>query len=636
MSVFRIFLGLTFLMLLNACDKKGNVRQIPVSDFFNLTEKTNYRLSPNGKFISYLKHQGKEQSLFIKEIASGMQKKIFVTKYKNIITYCWINNNELIYFEEQLGVRNIAALFIVNRNGGKRKLFGTNANNTLKILDYKLVDSNYLHVLSNQRDSAVMDVYRLNIRNGKMAMELQNQGNFLNWLTDDEGKLRIAISTEGINEALWYRQTDQKPFQKIMTNNFKITFKPLAFAKDKPNTVYAISNVNRDKNALVEVDCLTGKEKNTLFYNDSLNVVEAKYSPEKGKMDYLVYETWKKKKVYLNNDSKDVYQNLEKLLPKAEIHIVAEDGNKNVFVVKTFTDKNPGAYYLYEASTKKISKLSDVNHAIHEEEMCDMNPINFISRDGLKINGYLTLPKGVKKNNLPLVVIPNSGLYLRSSWGYNSDVQFLANRGYAVLQVNYRGSTGYGKFFFTKGFKQRGTGVQNDLDDAVNQLIKNKTVNPHKIAIYGNGFGGQIALNSAIRNPKLYKCAVSNNGILNIFSFLKYVAPFCKLRLAMYYDIIGNPYTDKEYISQISPVFHVNKLKTPVMIMQNTGNPRVNPKDAIQFVRNLKKRKVPVTYFEQTGYGTNERDENKQKIYGKLEQFLYTNLIKNSPNGHKY
>lgn len=625
---FRILLVLVLVSALFACKQGKGVRQIPINDFFKSQDRATYRLSPDGKFISYLKLENRKNNLFVEEIEGGKQTKITNVSDRNLSYYFWVSNEEMIYFQDEPGKRNSVELFIVGKDGKSKKILGAENRSTIKVLDDKLIDSTYLLIQSNQRDSTIMDVYRLNVRNGKMLMTVKNPGNFSSWLTDDKGKLRMAISSDGVNEALWYRETEQLPFKQIMVNNFKTTLLPVAFAKDKANTIYAISNVNRDKNALVEVDCLTGKEKSVLFYNDTLNVVDAKYSALTGKMDYVVYETWKKEKVYLNNASKAMYEKMDKLLPKTESRIIDEDLSENVFVLRTFTDRNPGSYYLYNASGNSLKKLTDINPSIDEAEMCDMQAISFTSRDGIKINGYLTLPKGDKKTKLPVVVVPHNGPDLRNTWGYNADVQFLANRGYAVLQVNYRGSTGYGKSFYAEGFKQWGAKVQNDIDDAVNWLIENETADPQKVAIYGYGFGGNIALNCAIRSPQLYKCAASNTGILNVFSFLKSIPPFFKTRLAMYYDIIGNPDTDTEYIRQASPVFHADKIKIPILVTQHANDPRVNPNDAVQFVRELKKRKVPVTYFEQAGEGATGRDENRLKVYGALEQFLQANLNK--------
>ena len=222
-----------------------------------------------------------------------------------------------------------------------------------------------------------------------------------------------------------------------------------------------------------------------------------------------------------------------------------------------------------------------------------------------------------------------SRLLLRTTWGYNAEVQFLANRGYGVLQINYRGSSGYGKSFFAAGLKQWGAKIQDDIDDGVNSLVKKGIANPKKVAVYGSGFGGFIALNAAIRRPQLYNCVASNSGVLNLLSYIKSIPPFLKANLQMYYEIIGDPDRDIDYMKQASPIFHSDKINIPVFITQNAKDPRINPNDAIQFVKELKKRNKPYTYIEkQNADFLNNREEVRLKVYAGLEQFLESNLKK--------
>jgi len=629
MTFVKKYILLLIVACLFACTQENKVTIIPVNDFFKSQDRATYRISPNGKYISYLKLQDKRQNLFVEEIETGKVVQLTHLYEKNISFYAWVSDDELIYYKEKEGRRFQADLFIINKTGKDERQLSTNEKSRIRVLQDQLIEGKFLLVLSNQRDSTVSDVYRLNVRDGKMHMAAQNPGNITNWMTDSKGKLRIAASSDGVNETLWYRQNEAQKFKPIVTINFKTTLIPVAFSENKPNIIYAISNVNRDKNALVELDCTTGKEKNVLFANDTLNVVEAQYSRQKGKMAYVVSESWKKEKHYLDQDANLFYQKLDQLLPNTELKILDGDQNENVFVIRTFTDRNPGSYYLYIADKGTLKKLSDNNSAIKEEQMCEMKPISYIARDGLKINGYLTLPLNKDPKNLPVVIVPHNGPGQRNTWGYNAEVQFLANRGYAVLQVNYRGSTGYGMSFHAAGFKQWGGKIQDDVDDGAKWLISEKIANPQKIAIYGSGFGGYIALNSAIKNPKMYKCAASNSGVLNLFSYLKSIPPFMKSNLQMYYEMIGNPNTDFDYMHQASPLFHADKVNIPIFITQNVKDPRINSSDAIQFVKELKKRNAPVTYYEKedSPFFVN-REESRQKVYTALELFLETNLKK--------
>lgn len=629
MTVAKKYVWLILVVFLFACNEAGKVAIIPVNDFFKSQDRATYRISPDGKSLSYLKLQDKKQNLFVEDIATGNVMQLTQLHEKNISFYSWVSNNELIYYKEKEGTRFQSDLFIVNKTGKDERQLSSNAKARIKVLEEQLIDNKFLLVLSNQRDSTVSDVYKLNVRDGMMKIVAQNPGNITNWMTDSKGKLRMAVSSDGVNETFLYRENEFQNFKPIVTNNFKTTLFPVAFSENKPNIVYAVSDVNRDKNALIELDCITGKEKNVLFANDSLNVVDAQYSRRNGKMEYVVCETWKKEKHYLDDSAKAFYQKLDQLLPQTEYRVLDRDVNENVFVIRTFTDRNPGSYYLYIANTGKLKKLSDNNSTINEEQMCEMKPITYTSRDGLKISGYLTLPLHTEAKNLPIIVLPHNGPGQRNTWGYNAEVQFFANRGYAVLQINYRGSTGYGKNFFAAGFKEWGSKIQDDIDDGVQWLIKEKIANPGKIAIYGSGFGGYIAVSAAIKSPKLYKCAASNSGVLNLFSYLNSIPPFLKSNLQMYYEMVGNPITDADYMSQASPLFHADKINIPIFIAQNIRDPRINANDGIRLVKELKKRNVAVTYVDrdEAPFAYN-RDESRQKVYAALEQFLASNLKK--------
>lgn len=629
MVVKKKYFCLVVIVFLFACKQENNNTTIPVNDFFKSQDKATYRLSPNGKSISYLKLQDKKQNLFVEDLASGKVVQLTKLKEKNINFYAWVSNDELIYYKEKEGERFQSDLYIINKEGNDEKQLSKNEKSRLRVLEDQLIDNKFLLVLSNKRDSTVSDVYRLNVRDGKMQMAAQNPGNITKWVTDTKGKLRMAMSNDGVNETLWYRENETQKFRPLLTNNFKTTIFPVAFSEKKHNIVYAISNLNRDKNALIELDCITGKETKVLFANDSLNVVDAQYSKPKGKMTYVVYETWKKEKHFLDEDAKFLSHKLDSLLPNTESRIIDRDKNENVFVVRTFTDRNPGSYYLYIASSGVLKKLSDINSDIKIDQMSEMKPISFIARDGLEINGYLTLPLNSSGKNLPIVVVPNSSPLTRNTWGYNAEVQFLANRGYGVLQLNYRGSSGYGKSFFVAGFKQWGAKIQDDIDDGVKYLIAKGVANPKKIAIYGSGLGGFIALNAATRRPQLYKCVASNSGVLNLLSYIKSIPPYLKSNLQMIYEIVGDPDTDIDYMKQASPIFHSDKINIPVFITQNAKDPRINPNDAIQFAKELKKRNVPYTYFEkQNAEFLNNREQVRLKVYAGLEQFLESNLKK--------
>ncbi|HYK75514.1 MAG TPA: S9 family peptidase [Daejeonella sp.] len=583
-------------------------------------------ISPDGRYISYLKPYKNRLNIFVQTLDGQDVTRLTADTTLNISYYFWANNDELLYLQNS-SIDETPKLFAVNRNGSNsRKLIGIRKTKIRLIAPGKSFNNEILVAL-NKRDSSFFDAYKLNLSSGKLDLLAKNPGNITEWFADPQGKLRLAIASDGVDETLLYRHSEKSSFKSVLTNNFKTTVAPLGFSKD--SFIYALSNQNRDKMALVEIDCNTGKER-VIYSNPDVDVSEGAFSKYKNHLMFAGYETWKKERHYLEDRVKNMYQNLEKLLPNTEIKISDRDTSGTRFIIRTFTDRNPGTFYLYTNTDNKLQKLSDVNPAFTEEEMCEMKPVSFKTRDGITVNGYLTLPKGRSGKNLPIVVIPHGGPSARNSWGYNAEVQFLANRGYGVFQLNYRGSTGYGKTFWIAGFKQWGGKIQDDITDGVRWLINEGVADPKRIAIFGSSFGGFSALNGLCFHPELYRCGISYSGLTNLFTYVKAVPPYYKPYRQMYYEMVGNPETDADYFRNSSPVFHTDRIKVPVLIAQGTKDPRVNVNETNQFVKELKKRKIPVTYIlkEDEGHFF-KKQENRIEFYRQLEKFLEVNMQKN-------
>ena len=260
---------------------------------------------------------------------------------------------------------------------------------------------------------------------------------------------------------------------------------------------------------------------------------------------------------------------------------------------------------------------------LKEEDMAVMKPIAYTSRDGLTIYGYLTLPKGIEAKNLPVVVNPHGGPWARDIWGFNPEVQFLANRGYAVLQMNFRGSTGYGKNFWTLSFKEWGKKMQDDITDGVEYLKKEGIADPGRIAIYGGSYGGYATLAGVAFTPDLYACAVDYVGVANLFTFLNTIPPYWKPYLDQFYEMVGDPKKDSLLFVETSPVLHADKIKTPLFIAQGANDPRVNKAESDQMVEALRARGVEVEYMVKDNEGHGFRNQNNRfDFYGAMEKFL--------------
>jgi dipeptidyl aminopeptidase/acylaminoacyl peptidase len=312
-----------------------------------------------------------------------------------------------------------------------------------------------------------------------------------------------------------------------------------------------------------------------------------------------------------------------------QISLQAHTKDERLWIVAASSDRTPGTRYLYDAKADALTKLGDINPWIAAADMAPMKPIQYTARDGTVIHGYLTLPVGRPAKNLPVIVNPHGGPWARDAWGYNPEVQFLANRGYAVFQPNFRGSTGYGRAFWEKSFKQWGRTMQDDITDGVNWLVAQGIADPKRVGIYGASYGGYATLAGITLTPELYAAAVSYVGVSNMFTFMNTIPPYWEPLRAMFYEMVGNPETEKEMLRAVSPVFLADRIRTPLFVAQGAKDPRVNKAESDQIVEALKKRGVPVEYMVKDNEGHGFRNqENQFEFYGAMEQFLGKHLAK--------
>ena len=626
-SRFRVYIFLLFIAAFSAACRHKTA-QIPVTDFFKTPQKSVFRISPDGKYISYLKPYKDKQNLFIQSLADGKERMATSFSDASVRDYYWTFNDDIVFIQDLI-TDDQYKMFTLDVSTLKTRVILSENKVRIRMLSRNRLEPDVVNIAMNKRDSSNFDVYRVNTKTGTLTPYLINPGNFTEWYPDPDGKIRLVKASDGVNETILYRQDDKAPFKPIIVNNFKDRVDPIAFAGEK-DYFYALSNVNRDKMALVEIDAATGKEEKVIYANNDADILQVEYSKNKHRIEFASWEGAYPQKHFLDTCMQHIYNIFLSKLKGNEIKIVDRDSAENKFIISSYTDRNPGEFYLFERNSSKLTKLGDVNSSLNPADLCAMQPISYKASDGMLINGYLTLPKGDKKTNLPVVVMlhdwplgPNS----RNSWGYNPEVQFLANRGYVVFQVNYRGSTGYGKTFRIAGFKQIGGKIQQDITDGVNWLIQNKTADPKKIAIFGGGVGGFSALYGASFHPGLYNCVIVQYGVINFFTYIKDAPPYLKPSLQMMYEMVGNPETDAEHLRAISPVFNTDKINVPVLIFQGAKDARANISELNQFVIELHKRNVPVEYFLKDNERAFFRSEhNRMQMYTEIAKFLNYNM----------
>jgi dipeptidyl aminopeptidase/acylaminoacyl peptidase len=597
--------------------------QIPLRDFFKNPESSAYQLSPNGNYLSYLAPFNKRMNIHVKNVATQEITRITELKDRDVAGYMWVTNERLIYVRDFGGDENYHIL-AVNIDGSNDVDLTPFESVKAGLIDDLENDDDHVLVSLNTRNPQFFDPYRLNIHTGELTILAENPGHISSWMTDHDGKLRLATATDGVNTSLLYRKTEADEFQNVLTTNFRESVSPLFFTFDN-EYIFASSNLGRDKSAIVLFDIEKGVEIEELFSHDEVDVGGLSYSRKRKVLTTISYTTWKRQAHFFDEERANLQKRLEKYLGDYEITISSANKAEDTFLVRTYSDRSLGAYYIYFQKEDKIEKITEVSPWLDENELAEMKPIQYQSRDGLTIHGYLTLPKGGTAKNLPVVVNPHGGPWARDGWGFNPEIQFLANRGYAVLQMNFRGSVGYGRAFWEASFKEWGLAMQDDVTDGVNWLIKQGIADKEKVAIYGGSYGGYATLAGITLTPDLYACAVDYVGVSNLFTFMETIPPYWEQFRQMLYEMVGNPddAADNARMKATSPVFLIDEIKAPLLIAQGANDPRVAQAESDQMVAALQKNGIDVEYLLKTDEGHGFRnEENRFEFYEAMEGFL--------------
>ncbi|AGT44746.1 peptidase S9 prolyl oligopeptidase active sitedomain-containing protein [Treponema pedis str. T A4] len=628
----KLLLFLCTAVLLSACTANNSVKPsaqpIPLEDFFRNPEKTGYSVSPDGTHIAFLQPWKNRLNIFVQKLGDDNAVKITSAEERDISSYFWKSDNVIAFLQDSGGDENYK-LFVVNKDGTNEKALTPFDNVTVEIVDDLEDRENEMLIAMNKRNPQIFDVYRIDIATGDLTMIAENPGNISGWMTDHEGKLRVATTTDGVNTGLLYRKTEAEQFVKIMETGFKDNFNPLLMTFDNKE-LYVASNIDRDKAALYTFNPETKKLGEMIFESDEADVNRILYSKKRKTITGVSYYTDKRHVHFFDEERQAMQEDLEKQLPDIEINVVSSDKNETTFIIRTFSDKTSGSFYIYNKETKKLTLLTDVAPWIKPENMASMKPVQYKSSDGLTIHGYLTLPVGKEnEKNLPVVINPHGGPWARDYWGFSPETQFLANRGYAVLQMNFRGSIGYGKEFWIKGFKQWGKKMQDDITDGVNWLIAEGIADPKRIAIYGASYGGYAVLAGVTFTPDLYACAIDYVGVSNIFTLFETLPPYWEQGRKMMYEMIGNPETEKDMLTEVSPIFHIDNIKVPLFVAQGANDPRVKKEHSDQIVEALKKKNIDVEYMvkDNEGHGFSN-EENRFDFYRAMEKFLQKHIGK--------
>lgn len=627
-----LLFAFTALLFFGVCTSSCKKKETPaplidMKLFFKNGEKVRFRISPDGNYYSYLRNYKDMQNVYVQKIGDTTAVRVTNDTLRSIYDYFW-KGNRIVYLQDVGGDENFQ-LFSVNVTGKDMKAltpFPTYRTGVLDELRFIPGKEKEMLIVINKRDKQYFDPYTINIETGELKLMYENKQNYDSWYTDNNGVIRMATKTDGVNISYMYRNTDLDTFNLLLTTSFKDQFIPVSF--DSANKqVYVMSNSGRDKVALIEYDPVAKKEVKELYANPDYDLSWAFYDKKKKVLASVWWTGEKQENHFFDNEWESINTRLKNQFKGYDVYFVGWDDELTKGIVAVQSDRLRVKYYVYDFSSKETTEAANPFPWIDENEMATMKPITYTSRDGLTIHGYLTLPKGTEAKNLPVVVNPHGGPWARDVWGFNPEIQFLANRGYAVFQLNFRGSTGYGKKFWEASFKEWGKKMQDDITDGVEYLKKEGIADSTRIAIYGASYGGYATLAGVAFTPDLYACAVDYVGVANLFTFMNTIPPYWKPYLDQFSEMVGDPKKDSLLMAEASPALHADKIKTPLFVAQGANDPRVNKAESDQMVAALKKRGIEVEYMVKDNEGHGFLNQNNQyDFYGAMEKFLATYL----------
>ena len=604
--------------------------------FFGDPEIAGAQISPDGAFIAFVKPFKGVRNIWVKKTNEpfGNAKPITADTKRPIPTYFWSRDGKYILFvQDKAGDENY---HVYGVNPADKPAAGQDVPAARNLTDVKGIraviysvprsEPDAIYVGLNDRDAAWHDLHKVKISTGERTLMRKNTERITAYYFDLKDQLRLATRSaeNGDTEVL---RVDADKFTKVYSCNVFESCGPIRYHKDGQR-VYLLTNTGRDADLirLVLFNPTTSKEE--LVESDPMKRVDfgnAVFSEVSDELVATVYEDERERIYWKDKAFEADYKNLQKQLPGKEIGFGSSTKDEKLYIIVANADTDPGSVYLYDRGTKKLTLQYQAREKLNRAWLAPMKPVKYPSSDGLEVPAFLTLPKGVEPKNLPAVIVPHGGPWYRDSWGYNSFAQFLANRGYAVLQPNFRGSTGYGKKFIDAGNKQWGNKMQDDVTWGAKYLIAQGIADPKRVGIMGGSYGGYATLAGVAFTPDVYAAGVSIVGPSNLITLLESIPPYWEPIRKLFYERMGDPNTPegKAQLLRQSPLTAADKIKTPLLVIQGANDPRVTKRESDQIVIALRDRGFPVEYMvaPDEGHGF-ARPVNNMAMFASAEKFL--------------
>lgn len=609
---------------LQASEQSTQNALIPRQLLFGNPEKAAPRLSPDGTKLTYLAPDANDVlNVWIRDLKhSGEDRQITSDNSRGIRSYFWqFDNQHIIYAQDKDGDEN-SHLYQTDILTKKTKDLTPYEGVKAMILDYDHRRPNEMVILMNKRNPNLFDVYRLDLKTGRAELDTVNSDHVTGWVTDEQGQVRVSLNYSDKGDTIIrVRDNAKSPWKELLRLSPDENGGSVEGFTNDNQSIYLIAALESDKAKLMTINLKTGL-KYTLAEDPHYDISGIMFHPTTHELEAITVERekmdWIIKDAYIATDFK-----LLKEEKKGTFTIVSRDLADKQWIVAFLSDIKPTQFYLFDRTNKKLTFLFTPQPELEKFELSEMKPIQFHARDGLKLHGYLTLPKNMESKNLPTVLFVHGGPWARDSWGLNPSVQWLANRGYAVLQINFRGSTGYGKAFLNAGNREWGAKMHEDLLDGKAWLLEKGFSDPTKIALYGGSYGGYAALAGLAFTPEEFCCGIDVVGPSNLITLLQSLPPYWTPQRVVFDKRVGNLKTETEFLKSRSPLFKADQITKPLLIAQGANDPRVKQAESDQIVEKMKENNKPVEYmlFEDEGHGF-QRPENRLKFQAAAEQFL--------------
>jgi dipeptidyl aminopeptidase/acylaminoacyl peptidase len=617
-------LAVTATALLTGCATQGQPELIPRTVIFGNPDKARPKLSPDGSMMAYLSPVDDVLNVWVRTVGGTDDRPVTDDTDRGIVRYFWAEDNQHIIYLQDVGGNENWQLYATDLESGETREYTPYEGVRVEIVEYDKHFPNRMLISMNKQDPRLYDAYELDLESGEMEIVARNPGNVLGWMADRDLVVRAAMTPTpdgGIN--LLVRDTEDSDWRTVLTwgPEDAMTSGPEGFTKDG-DYMYLTDSRGANASRLVKIDLATGETVEVLAGDPIYDVSGVMYNLDTFEPQAVAFEKARTEWQVLDDSVRDDFEAIQ-AIESGDMFISSRDNADDTWLVGFTSDDGPVPYYSYDRNTGEHTFLFDHRPELNDYVLAPMEPISYAASDGRTIHGYITYPPGLGKSDLPMVLNVHGGPWYRDSWGYNPEAQWLANRGYVCLQVNFRGSTGYGKEHLNAGDKEWGGKMHQDLIDGVNWAIDQGIADPRKVAIYGGSYGGYAALVGATFTPDVFCCAVDIVGPSNLITFIQTIPPYWTTAMDIFKKRVGDPETEEEFLKSRSPLFKVDQIKIPMLIAQGANDPRVKQSESEQIVEAMEEKGIDYEYmvFEDEGHGF-LKEENRLEFYAAAEKFL--------------